>query len=93
VPRLQLTRQLTGHPEVVAAVAFSPDGKRLLSGGFDETGFRKLSHVRLWDIASGQAVWTGEAPSGVPAVGFSPDGKTFASVPMQGSPSVWTIAD
>jgi len=90
VPRLQLTRQLTGHPEVVAAVAFSPDGKRLLSAGFDETGFRKASHVRLWDIATGQAVWTGEAPSGVPVVGFSPDGK-FASIPLQGSPSVWTI--
>lgn len=56
----------------VAAIALSPDGKTLASGGFD-------SCVRLWDIASGKQRHVLEGRRGwVFSVAFSPDGKTVA---------------
>ena len=35
--------QINGHEHVVSAVSFSPDGKRLASGSWDNTGF-------VWDL-------------------------------------------
>src|SRR5262249_22641735 len=42
---------LRGHVKRVAAVAYSPDGKRIASGGFDDT-------VKVWDAATGQEAMT-----------------------------------
>jgi len=41
-----LIQTLTGHEFELAAVAFSPDGKRIASGAIGET-------VKLWDAARG----------------------------------------
>ena len=55
------------------AVAFSPNGKTLVSGSFDRT-------VRLWDAATGETCATLKGHEGIVyAVAFSPDGKTLAS--------------
>jgi WD40 repeat protein len=60
---------LRGHERWVAAVQFSPDGKRIVSGGDDES-------VKVWDAASGKLLWSArETGSAVTAVAFSHDGR------------------
>jgi WD40 repeat protein len=62
-------RQFEGHTGVVRHVTISPDGKQLLSAGFDGT-------VRLWDLETGKELkkidWPGKF---VHSVAFTSDGK------------------
>src|SRR5437762_2745228 len=61
------------HESQVSCVAFSPDGKLLASGGFDNL-------IRFWDPATGKEVRRLEGDiSDFAAIAFSPDGKTLAS--------------
>ena len=63
-----------GQEEGVTCIAYSPDGKRILSGSWDNT-------LRLWDVDSGEAI--GSPLLGhdelVESVAFSPDGKNIVS--------------
>jgi WD40 repeat protein len=63
-----------GHTSMVTSVAFSPDGKHIVSGSGDQT-------VQVWDAESGQVVsgpFEGHT-DGVTSVAFSPDGKHILS--------------
>jgi WD40 repeat protein len=63
-------RVFKGRPERIRALAFSADGKTLVSG--DE------QTVTVWDVATGKGRGTLESPSGrVDSVLFSPDDKIF----------------
>lgn len=65
--------EATGHSDDVRAVAFSPDGRFLLTGSVDRT-------ARLWDAEKGTpfAVLDGHS-NGVTSVAFSPDGSRVAT--------------
>ena len=68
------------------ALTFSPDGKRLASGGQDFI-------VRLWDVSTSQelaAFRRHTAP--INTVAFSPDGKTLVSAGNDLRLNVWRAA-
>lgn len=82
---LSLLSTLTGHTTLVNSVVFSPDGHTLASGSFDQT-------IKLWDIASGEAVRTLRGHIGsVTSVAFSPDGNTLASGSGDTKIKLWSL--
>lgn len=76
-----------GHAGAVNAIAFSPDGSMLASGGQDRT-------LKLWrmpgcvlDRTLSRTVWS------VGCIAFSPDGTLLASGSYDDSISIWRVAD
>jgi WD40 repeat protein len=62
---------LHGHPAFVHAVAFSPDGKSLVSCGREG--------MRVWDLVTGKEIRFIDAGVGQRSIAFSPDGKFIAT--------------
>src|SRR5687768_928977 len=67
-----VVRTLKGHDDGVYSVAFSPDGKFLVTGSFDNT-------IKLWETATGKELKTYGGPTGhqkmILSVAVSPDGQ------------------
>lgn len=80
------TARLPGHPTGgIRRLAFTPDGKLLLSGGFD--GF-----VRVWDLDTHKEVRAIKIEAGtVYDLALSPDGKTLATAGRDGL-RLWDVA-
>ena len=74
-------------PGASSALAISPDGKSLASGGPNRGPF-------LWDVGTGKAVEldTGRRQIGAWGLAFAPDGKTLAVAGSDGRVRVWDLA-
>ena len=74
-----LLLSIKGFTHGVASVSFSPDGKRIVSGGGLYNG-REPGVVKIWDADTGREMLALEGHSAwVWSVNFSPDGKWIVS--------------
>jgi WD40 repeat protein/serine/threonine protein kinase len=80
---------LRGHASHVTSVAYSPDGRRLLTASWDGT-------AKVWDAATGKAVLTLRSLRGpgraITAAAFSPDGSRLATGTVDGAVEIWDAA-
>ena len=80
------------YVSIMQSIAFSPDGKLLVSGGFDNT-------VRLWDVGERREIFrrernqTGVDFGNIQSVAFSPTGKVFAAAERQNEIHLWSAAE
>jgi WD40 repeat protein len=83
----QLRATLSGHTWTVYDLAFTPDGRTLISGSADGT-------VRQWDVAAGRERrsyrWQ---TSWVTCVAVAPDGMTAAAGSADHTVVVWDVDD
>jgi WD40 repeat protein len=80
--------KLTGHRHHIESLAWSPDGRNLATGSWDQS-------VIIWDVPTGtRAVILREGiDEGIGAVAWSPDGKTLATTfgSFQKSTILWDV--
>ena len=77
-----------GSEHLAPSVAFTPDGRRLVTGSFDGS-------VRIWDLSTQtllETIGVGGGDAGVDSVAVSPDGALIAAGMTDGSAGVWDIA-
>lgn len=76
----------TGHSGSIHALAISPDGKWLVSGGQDST-------LKIWNLQTGNLLRTLYGHnSKVVDVAISPDGRYVASAADDGTARLWEVA-
>jgi WD40 repeat protein len=97
----KLVRTFAGHQTNVMAVAFSPDGQRVISGSGSIHFPRPVgvikevvtdNSIRVWDAGTGQELrrYAGHAEL-VRGLAVAPDGRTFVSVGADKTVRVWEM--
>ena len=70
------------HDDDVETVAFSPDGKYIVSGSRDNT-------ARIWDVSTGKEIYQIKFDAWVLCVAFSPNGKYIVAGSQDRTVRVW----
>ncbi|HMY75563.1 MAG TPA: AAA-like domain-containing protein, partial [Blastocatellia bacterium] len=78
-------RRLTGHAKDIAALTFSPDGKRLASVSEDRT-------ARLWDWTTGRELAAFRTEINPTSISFTRDGRTLMTVTSRYALNQWQAA-
>ncbi len=79
----RLAFSLRGHAAAITALAFAPDGRRIVSAGQDRA-------IKLWDGDTGREVLTLQVPMGAAtSIAFSPDGTRLYAASANGTVRVW----
>ena len=78
-----LLSTLAGHEYDVWAVAFSPDGERLASGGFND------GRVRIWDLSTGEALILEGHTAAIEGLAFHPSGDWLATASDDFTMKIW----
>jgi WD40 repeat protein len=74
---------IKGHSDGIFSVAYSPDGKRIVTGSFDKT-------AKVWDVVTGREILTLKGNTlKVLSVIFSPDGKRIVTAGEDTNAKVW----
>jgi RNA polymerase sigma factor (sigma-70 family) len=84
-PRNPLVREFN-HRGFLRAVAFTPDGKVLMSGGDEDRT------VKLWELATGKELVRIEAEKQLTGMALSRDGATVATGEIDGTVRLWRAA-
>jgi WD40 repeat protein/transcriptional regulator with XRE-family HTH domain len=67
-----LYRAWQAHLDLIMALAFSPDGRRLATGSWDRS-------VKMWDVATGALLWVGWHTGELVRLAISPDNRMLCS--------------
>jgi eukaryotic-like serine/threonine-protein kinase len=73
----QCEKELPGHSELVYSAQFTPDGKRVMTTGMDQS-------LRVWNAVSGRSLATWKLRGDAFVFAISPDGKRVALRVTQG---------
>jgi RNA polymerase sigma factor (sigma-70 family) len=86
--------RLDGHMNSVNGLAFSPDGRLLVTWAESPWGTSMIDRVFVWDTATGLAVPNLDSglSIGAGSAAFAPDGRTLATASVDGLVRVWEVA-